>query len=195
MIIPAILETDFAQIQKKIDIVDSLAQIVQIDIADGKLVEGTTFLDIQKFGQLKTRCPLEVHLMVENPTDFVKNRVKNVNTVISQVEAQNVSGFIQAARAHGYMVGLSISNTSSWRLVVPFVGQIDCVQFMTIKPGGQGRPFDNSVLPSITEFKAAYPLMTVQVDGGVDKINLAKVLKAGADNVVIGSEIFHSVRT
>lgn len=192
MIIPAIMEIELEEIQRKIRLVETLAETIQIDIADGKLVDGTTFLDMALLSSIESQCPLEVHLMVINPTHFVEKSPKNINSIVSQVEAPGIADFVREAKARGLMVGLSVNNTTDWHAVVPYIMRIDFVQFMTIAAGGQGRPFDESVLSKISDFKAEYPWITIQADGGIDKENLAKVLKAGADNAVIGSEIFHA---
>src|SRR3989338_10900031 len=71
-VIPAILEKDFKEIEKKIRLVEGLTEWVQIDIADGILVPNTTFSDPQPFKNLKTKLKLEAHLMVKEPVAYIK---------------------------------------------------------------------------------------------------------------------------
>ena len=72
MIIPAILEKDFYEIQKKINLVEDLCEEVQIDVLDNTLIKEETFKDLSKFKELDVSVNLSIHLMVENPANFVE---------------------------------------------------------------------------------------------------------------------------
>lgn len=194
MIIPVVLEKDFKTIEQKIKLVEDVAKLIQIDVADGKLVNGRTFDDPEKLSELKAKCPLEIHLMVENPIIYLRKKYENVVNIISQVEAwKYTEEFITKAHGLGYKVGLSINPDTSLNSFKQFVKEVDFVQFMTVVPGSQGKqPFIPEVLVKIKEFKKMFPNVPVQNDGGVRPSNLQQVLQAGVDNVVIGSEIFGS---
>ena len=68
-IIPAILEKDFKELQKKVALVDGLAELIQIDIMDGQYVENKS-VSLEELLNLKHRAKLEIHLMVNNPRDY-----------------------------------------------------------------------------------------------------------------------------
>ncbi|KKS21678.1 MAG: hypothetical protein UU80_C0023G0011 [candidate division WWE3 bacterium GW2011_GWA1_41_8] len=190
MIIPGILEKDYEEIVKKIDLVDKEAELVQIDVLDGTLVEGETFSDIDKINAINTHSKLEIHFLVKDPCKYMGKKLSNVTRVVSQIEIPNVDGFVTKATSQGYEVGLSLGLDTPLTAVIPYVGKVDFVQFMTILSGGQGRDFHAEVLDNIKKFKKLYPKMRVQVDGAVNNTNLADVIKAGADDVIIGSGIF-----
>jgi ribulose-phosphate 3-epimerase len=195
MIIPGILEKDFEEIVRKVKKVEQFASLIQIDIADGKLVDGETIRSVKILDQLKTKASLEVHLMVENPTAYVQQKVHNVSRICTQVEVGNsketVQSFIEAAKKLNYQVGLSINVKTPMENLEPFVEKIDYVQFMSVEPGGQGRPFDEQVFEKIKNFRKKHAAMPIQIDGGVNASNLHNILTAGVNDVIIGSALFN----
>jgi ribulose-phosphate 3-epimerase len=190
MIIPVILEKNLEDIEHKIKIVDSFADLIQLDLADGKLVDGETFLDIEKICQIQCNTPLEIHFMVKNPVSYIGKKCPNVKKVCSQVEADNIPDFIKQAKAQGYRVGLSIGPTTDNAVLEPYLGEISYVQFMTITPGAQGRKLIPAVLDKIKAFSHKHPEVRVQVDGGVKLENIYNLKRAGVDDFVVGSSIF-----
>lgn len=203
MIIPVILEPTFEKVIEKIKIIEDGAPIIQIDIADNKLVDGKTFLEIEKLDKVETKAELQLHLMVINPVDFLnKNRkfipfttvrIKNVSTVFTQlVDHAQMKTFFKLAKKLGYKTGVSINTDQDNELIDPYVEDINFAQFMAIVPGKQGNAFIPPVLPKIVAFKKEHPSITTQIDGGVDDTTLPQVLKTGVDNITIGSAIFNS---
>ena len=79
MIIPGILEKDFMEVVNKIQLVQDFTTIIQIDIADGKLVKGETFLEIDRIAEIKTKAEIEIHLMVENPLQYLVKKINNIS--------------------------------------------------------------------------------------------------------------------
>src|SRR3989344_3085593 len=190
MIIPGILEKDYNEIVRKINLIDNEADVIQIDLVDGSSFEGETYTDINKLDEIDTDSSLEIHFLVKEPGKYLNKKFKRVGRVVSQIEAQNIEDFINNADKLGYEVGLSLGLDTPLTAILPYVGKIDYAQFMTVLPGGQGRDFHAEVLDKIRKFKKLYPKTRVQVDGGINNENLAEVIKAGADDVVIGSGIF-----
>lgn len=193
MIIPGILENDFEEIEKKIGLVEDVSERIQIDIADGELVNGRTFSDVEQIGNLKTTAELELHLMVENPLEFVETKISNVGRVCAQIEAiLYVEDFVKKAHEKVYVVGLSLAPESELNELEHYIDHIDFVQFMTVIPGEQGRLFEGSVLEKIKEFKTLWPNMPCQADGGINEHTINKAIEVGCKNVVVGSAIFNS---
>jgi ribulose-phosphate 3-epimerase len=203
MIIPAILEPTFEKIIEKVQIIDDVARIIQIDVADNNLVDGKTFLDIEKLDKLDTKGELQLHLMVRNPVDYLnKNRkfipfttvkIKNVSTVFTQlVDTFQMHTFFKHAKKLGYKTGISINSNEDNELIKPYLEEIDFAQFMGIIPGKQGNAFIPKVLSNIAAFKKAHPSVTTQIDGGVNDTTLPGILQTRVDNIVIGSAIFNS---
>lgn len=203
MIIPGILEPTFKKVAEKIKTVDEISTIIQIDIADNKLVNGKTFREVEKLRGLNAKSDLTVHLMVKNPAKFLKrnrkffllsaSKISGVSTVITQLlDEATIKNFITFAKKLGYKVGISINIDQNNSLLDQYINDIDLVQFMAIVPGKQGNDFLPQVLPKITEFKRDFPSVTTQIDGGVNENTLPQILKTGVDNIVVGSAIFNS---
>ena len=193
MLIPAILETEFNEIKRKVGELDQYTALFQIDIEDGKLVNGKTFLNPKMLDQIETDATFEMDLMVNNPQDFVRERILSVFKVCANIRAADkIPEFIQKAREQDYVVGISINIDTPIELVEPLLTEIDYIQFMGIIPGGQGRKFDKKVINKIKDFKDKYPSMEMQVDGGLDEDTIPKLLKLGIKNYVVGSAIFSS---
>lgn len=192
MIIPGILEKDFMEVLNKVQLVEAFTTMIQIDIADGKLVEGETFLEIERIEEIKTKAEIEIHLMVENPLKYLVKKIKNISRICAQIEAKDyIEDFINISRDFGYIVGLSLNPETEVQRLDKFLNKIDYVQFMTIVPGKQGNPFVYNVLAKINQFRQVYPKMPVQVDGGVDAQTLPLVLETGVKDVIIGSHLFN----
>lgn len=192
-IIPAILETDFSEVEKKLEILAGAGDIslIQIDLADGKLVDGKTFLEPEKLEKF-TNQYFELDLMVEDPLVFVKKAIPNVCKVCAHIESEHVAEFLAAARELGYVAGVAINPDTSLATLDSIVDKAEFVQFLGIHPGGQGRHFISSVLGKIADFKRRYPKIPVQVDGGVNDQNIMQLLQLGVNSVVIGSAIVRS---
>lgn len=191
MIIPGILEKTFEEIKSNISLVEGVADLIHIDFADGKLVNGETSLEVERLNEIETSASLELHLMVQNPTDFLFP-IKNVVRVIAHVEANNILGFIEKAKELNYAVGLCINPETSPDAVDEFLGDTDFVQFMTVIPGEQGRNFETTVLEKIAKFRQNHSDIKVQVDGGISAENIQKVIDTGVNDIVVGSAIFRT---
>lgn len=192
MIIPGILETSIEEVKKKAQLIGSEAEILQIDIADGVLVDGKTFLDPENLGSIKTKARLEIHLMVQNPHKYVV-KLQNASRYLSQIEADHIEDFIKKSKQMGYKTGLSISPDTPNHELDQYLPQIDYVQFMGVVPGGQNRPFEPKVLEKIKEFKLLHPGKETQVDGHMDLKNIDMIRPLDVSHFVVGSDIFKDV--
>jgi len=204
MIIPAILEKDFSEVEKKIKLLEDTASVVQIDIVDNTIIEGETFLEVEKLGRIRSKSDITLHLMVAEPLKFIKKsgffstfkstKINGMSTVITQLieDGDRIYEFIKFSKETGYKVGLSINIDQDNSLLQPSIKNLDLVQFMGVIPGKQGNAFIPEVLEKITRFKKDFPAVTTQIDGGVNKDNFDLILKTGVDNIAIGSSIFNT---
>lgn len=203
MIIPAILEKDFYEIQKKINLVEDLCEEVQIDVLDNTLIKEETFTDLSKFKELDVSVNLSIHLMVENPANFVEiyerpsqdmlKDGKIVTTFITQLVNENgLNSFFNTCNKLNYISGISINYDQDTSLLKPILERVSLVQFMGVIPGKQGNAFIPEVTQKISSFKKEFPNVKTQIDGGVNKQNISEILKSGVDNVAVGSAIFNT---
>jgi len=166
------------------------AALVQIDVADGILVEGKTFLETEELSTIKTSAKLEIHLMVQNPHKYTV-RLGNVSNYLSQIEADHIDDFIKKSKEMGYKTGLSISPETPNHELDKYLDKIDYVQFMGVIPGAQNRPFEQKVLEKIKEFKLSHPSVETQVDGHMDMETIELIKPLDISHFVVGSDIFN----
>lgn len=193
MIIPGVLRPIVEQAIIDIREIENFADLVHIDVVDNKLYEGKTITEIEDLLKLESMADLELHLMVQNPKDYVESHLKGYTRVCAQVEAgqQEIDLFIQNAKSSNFeKIGLSISPDTDIMELESFLDKIDYVQFMTVVPGAQGKSYRDDVLQKIIEFKAKHPNMELQVDGAMNSETIPQVTKTGVENIVVGSAIF-----
>ena len=193
MIIPGIFESDFEVIKSKIKLVEPATRLIQIDFADGELVDGKTLLDIYKLDEIDTMAKFDLDLMVQNPIKFLEKKVQKAEKISMLIDAEKyIEKFIEMAKKLKYKVGLSLRPLTPVEKIEEYLDELDYVQFFTIRPGGSGREFQVEVLEKLENFKNDYPSIPFQVDGGVDKDYLPLVLDAGAMDAIITSHIFNT---
>ncbi|MFA5776580.1 MAG: hypothetical protein WC988_03450 [Patescibacteria group bacterium] len=197
MVIPGVFEETVEKATQEINLVGNLAPKIQLDIADGLLVDGKTFLDLSFLLNLQIVAEIQLHLMVQKPESFLVALPPVVKDVCAQAEAFMynpicMESYDDVLKAKNVRVGLSFNPQTPFEDFEDFIKQCNYVQFMTITPGGQGRPFIMESLDKITRFKEKYPNISLQVDGGISTETMKMVVEAGADEVIVGSQVFKS---
>jgi len=191
-IIPAILEKDLEEIQEKVKLFENLEPVIHIDVDDGSFGSNTTYLDTAAINELFTASTFELHLMVQNPLEFVPSEPKAVKKIIVQLESSHLSrDVVQEIEERGFELGIALNPETPIEELEPFLEVVKSVQFMTIHPGFQGQEFIPEVLTKIKEFKETYPLIPVQVDGGINPKTARLCIEAGATLLVSGSYLVH----
>jgi len=203
MIIPAILERNFKDIQNKVNLIDKVSSTIQIDVVDNTIIEGDTFLDLKKLTQLKTKNDITIHFMVEDPLKYLKGarffsllnkgKIEGVSTIITQlINPDKLNQLIKFLEKNKYKIGLSINADEDTSLLRPYLANLDLIQFMGVTPGKQGNNFIPSVLDKIKRFKMDFPKVMTQIDGGVADYNFLEIIETGVDNIAIGSALFNT---
>lgn len=197
MVIPGIFEETIEKATQEINLVGNLAPKIQLDIADGLMVDGKTFLDLSFLLNLQIHAEIQLHLMVQKPESFLLALPPVIKDVCAQAEAFMynpicLESYDDVLKAKSIRVGLSFNSQTPFEDFEDCIKQCDYVQFMTVNPGAQGRPFLMESLDKIARFKEKYPNTSLQVDGGISMETMRMVVKAGADDVVVGSQIFKS---
>jgi ribulose-phosphate 3-epimerase len=183
----------------KINLMAGVASKVQLDIADGELVSGKTFQDLSFLAGLPQTNPIQIqlHLMVQKPEALLMFLPPAVKEVCIQAEAFMykplcMEAFDDVLKAKGIRAGLSFKHSTAFDDFTECINHCDFVQFMTVDPGAQGRPFIMESLDKIARFKEKFPDKLLQVDGGISQDTLPMVIEAGADDLIVGSAIFKS---
>ena len=192
-IIPGILENDWVEIERKINLVKSFARVVHIDIIDGKFASNTTFLDPKPFAKYTKDILFEVHLMVEEPIQYLKpfadagfkRFLGHIEKMSDQVE------FVAQGELLGE-VGLAIDGPTQLDAIkVPYT-DLDSILIMTIKAGESGQVFVPEHLKKIEILRSAQNDMRIEIDGGINDKTIVESHNAGATRFVANSFIFNS---
>ena len=197
MVIPGIFEETTEKARQEIELLGNVAPKIQLDIADGLMVDGKTFLDLGFLQDFKITAEIQLHLMVQKPEAFLITLPPAVRDVCAQAEAFMynpicIESYDDVLKAKNIRVGLSFNPQTPFEDFEDCIRQCNYVQFMTINPGGQGRPFIMESLNKIARFKEKYPNIRLQVDGGISLETMKMAVEVGADDVVVGSQIFRS---
>lgn len=175
------------------------ADWVHVDVMDGHFVPNLTFgpklvSDLHK----ATRLPLDVHLMIERPDDWVDRYVDaGAAYVVVHVEAARaVSATLARIRARGAKAGITLNPDTPIEAILPYLGEVDLALVMSVKPGFGGQKFIDSALGKLQrlrkEIDAQRLPVELEVDGGVKLDNVRRVIEAGASVVVVGSAVFEA---
>ncbi|MEN9338373.1 MAG: hypothetical protein RI945_98 [Candidatus Parcubacteria bacterium] len=219
-IIPAILEKDFLEIEKKLSFLRDVKnkyglnfKVVQIDLCDGRFVESLTWLPdeipqnkIEDISSFKTFFDIEYHLMCKDMLSyFVKLKALNPKRVVIHIDhilfGEEINKIIQEAESS--LIKLTISARISFledhkEDIALFLSQninID-LQIMGIENIGiQGQVFDERCLSIIKFFRDKFSRdeLFIQIDGGVDNNTIKKIVGSGADGAVVGSFLLKSM--
>lgn len=191
-LIPGILEKDFAEIEKKLQIIKSFSQKVHIDFLDGKFSPEVSFMDFPQFSKYKNDFFMEAHLMVEDPSQYI-NQLANAGfkRFLGQVEKmENLEEFIAKGQIFGE-VGLALDiHTLIDVISIPF-DDMDTILLMSVKAGQSGQEFMPEVLEKIRTLRQITQI-PIEIDGGINEQTLVQAKQEGAERFVVTSSIFKS---
>lgn len=192
LIIPAVLSADISTVVSQFKQFDSVAQFIQLDVADGQFVNSVTCRPSAVKSVLNL-AKLEIHLMVANPSAWLDECSEaGASRVYLHVETNLSINTIQAFKDKGMEVFLSLNPETPIEVFLPYESQVAGCLFLGVNPGKQGQEFITSTLDKIISFKEDFPEKTIVVDGGVNLTNIKQLSVAGVDWFVCGSAIFSS---
>ena len=195
---PSILSADFGRLAEAVQTCERAgADWIHVDVMDGHFVPNLTFgpkmvADLHK----ATRLPLDVHLMIESPHDWVDRYIEaGAAYVVFHVEAtSHVSTTLERIRRGGAKAGLALNPDTPIEKVLPYLGAVDLLLVMSVQPGFGGQKFIDAAVDKLRAARAALDRGKVtaelEVDGGVKLDNVRRVVEAGASVVVAGSAVF-----
>ena len=190
-VIPGILEKNFDNVRRNIELVQNLVDWIHIDVLDNTLINNDTYNKWEAFKIFNGVVKLEAHLMVNDPKKYVEPMVKNgFDRLIAHVEADTVRDFIHVARMHNVEVGVALDGPSALELVEPYLGEVDCVIIMMYKAGASGQTFQREQLLKIKKIHEEYKELPIEVDGGISKDTAPLVVENGATRLVSTSYLF-----
>ncbi len=199
-IAPSILSADFARLGDEIKAVEAAgADWIHADVMDGHFVPNITFgpLIVEAVRRVTT-LPIDVHLMIENPDDYITAFAKAGATYISvQVEScVHLNRSVQLIRECGAKPGVVLNPSTPLQSVDWILEYVDYVLVMSVNPGFGGQAFIPNSLDKIKELRRMIhnrKLSTlIEIDGGVNEKTISAIADAGVDIFVAGSAIFGS---
>ncbi len=198
-IAPSLLSADFANLERDIKMVESGGcDVLHIDVMDGHFVPNITLgpvvlKDIKRVSSV----PCDVHLMIENPGDYVDAFCDaGADYLTVHVEAAtHLHRVIQQIKAKGVKAGVALNPHTPLSSIEEVIQNLDLILIMTVNPGFGGQKFIPNSLDKLRRLKKMLQErnlehIEVEVDGGVKLDNIAEVAAAGADILVSGSGIF-----
>ena len=197
---PSILSADFGTLLSEVKKMEEAgADLLHLDIMDGHFVPNLTFGPVVlRSLSGKTRLPLDVHLMVNNPEKFLAffTPFKPLYITFHLEAVKNVDDLIGRIKKKGIKAGLSIKPATAVSSLFEYLEKIDLVLMMTVNPGFAGQAFMPEVLPKIKELRKEIESrklnVDIEVDGGIDGNTAGLVKEAGANVLVAGSAVFGS---
>mgnify|MGYP000144429363 CR=1 FL=1 len=198
IIAPSILAADFGNLQSEVEMVNnSKAQWFHIDIMDGVFVPNISFgFPVLKQINKHATKPLDVHLMIVNPEQFIKKFAEYGTDILTvHIEACNhLHRTVQEINAEGMKAGVALNPHTSIDLLEDIIADIDLVCLMSVNPGFGGQSFIENTYNKVKKLKALINAKNsnakIEIDGGVNAETAPKLLEAGADVLVAGSYVF-----
>jgi ribulose-phosphate 3-epimerase len=199
-IAPSILSADFSKLAREIKAVEEAkADYIHIDVMDGHFVPNITVGPfIVEAVRRVTSLPLDVHLMIERPEEFLPAFADAGSDIITvQVEStRHLHRAVQVIKEYGVRAGVTLNPATPVDHLERIIEDVDLVLVMSVNPGFGGQEF---IPASIEKLKTVRKMLDsrhltaeLEVDGGIKVGNIGEASKAGADVFVSGSAIFGS---
>jgi ribulose-phosphate 3-epimerase len=196
----SILNADFSNLKEQIDqAVAAEIDWIHLDIMDGHFVPNISMgPTIAQICRQITTLPMDAHLMISNPNDFIPAFADaGVNLISVHVEADaHIHRTLRNIKDHGCKVGIVLNPGTPASAIESVMDMIDLVLVMSVDPGFGGQKFIANVLPKVEQIRKLIHTQKrdiyLQIDGGIDVDTLPLAIKAGADSFVIGSAIFRN---
>lgn len=197
---PSVLSCNFASLSQQIRLVEmGGADWIHCDIMDGHFVPNITFGPvIVEAVKKSTKLPIDVHLMIEKPDDFIEDFIKAGADYVSVhvEEVVHLNRTINKIKELGAKAGVVINPATPVNSIIDIAEFVDLVLIMTVNPGFGGQSFISNSLRRIKEIVELRHKLNanflIEVDGGVNNKTITKIKEAGCDIFVAGSAIFHS---
>src|SRR5215510_4726555 len=197
-IAPSILSADFRRLGEQIAAVEQAgASIIHVDVMDGHFVPNLTVGPfIVEWARKATELPIDAHLMIENPDNFIGAFARAGANMISvhPETTYHLNRTINYIRQAGCQAGVVLNPATPLAMIEEIVAEVDYVLLMSVNPGFSGQKFIPSSLDKLRRLRdlirMKFSSARIEIDGGVSHGNAAEVVAAGAEILVAGSAVF-----
>ncbi len=198
-IVPSVLSADFTRLGEQVREAEAAgAYRMQVDVMDGHFAPTITVGPM--FVEAVRRCtklPLEAHLMISNPEQYIVDFAKAGADVIivHQESSPHLPRLIQQIKAAGKMAGVALLPSTPVFMLEDILSFLDMVLIMTVNPGFEGQKFIPETLPKIA--RARHMIVErglkcdVEADGRIDETTIRQIVEAGANLFVVGSALYN----
>jgi len=195
---PSILSADFARLAEEVRAAsEGGGSVIHVDIMDGHFVPNLTIgPPVMRSLRKATKLPLDCHLMIENPDQFIPDFAEAGADWISvhQEACRHLNRTLHLIKSHDCLAGVVINPATPVDTLVEVLDIIDYVLVMSVNPGFGGQKFIPSTLHKLrrlAEIRSQQGLnFRIEVDGGISLDTVADVVRAGAEILVAGNAVF-----
>jgi len=200
LVSPSLLAADFGNLEKDVIMLNnSQADWIHLDIMDGVFVPNISFgFPVIEYVKRVATKPLDIHLMIVDPDRYLQRFCEaGANILTVQYEAcTHLHRSVTEIRKLGMKAGVALNPHTPISLLKSILPYIDMVLIMTVNPGFGGQSFIDESFNKIAELrglidKGGFDIM-IEVDGGIDTKNAAKLIEAGVNVLVAGNSVFSS---
>jgi ribulose-phosphate 3-epimerase len=197
LVLPSILACDFGHIEREIELVEEAgAKALHLDVMDGHFVPNISFgIPVVEAARRATDLPLDVHLMIDNPEQFVGPfREAGADGLTIHVEAiADPRPILERIRSSGAWAGLALNPPTPLSAIEASLPFCDLVLVMSVMPGFGGQQFDGRALDKLRALAARNDLDAfLEVDGGIAPETIGACAEAGAEFFVTGTAVFRT---
>ena len=196
---PSILSADFSALLEDVKkIEEGGADYIHVDVMDGHFVPNISFgAPVMKSLNGKTSLPYDVHLMIENPSKYIKDFVTDQTafiTVHQEACMNDLGEVLDLIKSYGIKAGVSIKPGTPTSVLEGFFDKADLILIMSVEPGFGGQSFMEDQLTKAVELSALKKEMgydyVIEIDGGISLDNIQRVKDAGVEMAVAGSAVY-----
>ena len=191
---PSILAADFGKLAEQIKITEENgAKYLHVDVMDGVFVPSISFgMPVIKSIRKYSSQVFDVHLMIENPERYLDDfKVAGADIITVHAEAtKHLHRTVTAIKELGLKAGVSLNPATPLSAIELVLSEVNMVLIMSVNPGFGGQKFIPFTLDKIRKLREMAPDIDIEVDGGVNKDNVAELVRAGANVLVAGTAVF-----